>query len=87
MFQRVRIAGRVLPREFEEDPAPRLDFFLVCQQALLDHQLCLLVLKQPRSASLESPLSLLKSGSPYLNRHHRRCLTVRPSPIQEPQRQ
>ena len=34
MVQRVRIAGSVLPRNFE-DPLPSLPFFLVYSQALL----------------------------------------------------
>jgi hypothetical protein len=60
MFQRVCIAGVQL------QGLPSFLYATKRCSSWCDHRLCLLVLERPCSASLESPLSLLKSGSPSL---------------------
>ena len=50
--------------ELAKDPLPVFLYASKRCSSRSDHRLCLLVLKRPWSASLESPLSLLKSGSP-----------------------
>jgi hypothetical protein len=67
MFQRVRIAGRVLPGNLPKIHSQDLPSFLYASKrcsSRSDHRLCLLVLERPFSSSLENPSSsLLRSGS------------------------
>jgi hypothetical protein len=79
MFQRVRTAGWVLPGNLPKIHTQDLSSFLYASKrcsSRFNHRLCLLVLGLPR-------ISIVRHN---LNRHHR-CLTARPSPMQEPQRQ
>src|ERR1700743_1739113 len=67
IFQRVRIAGRVLPGNLSKIHSQDLPSFLYASKrcsSRSDHRLCLLVLECPCSASLKHPSSsLLDSGS------------------------
>jgi len=66
MFQRVRIAALVLPGNLPKIHSQDLPSFLYASKrcsSRSDRRLRLFVLERPCSASLESPLSLLKSGS------------------------
>jgi len=69
MIQRVRIGGRVLLRNFPKIHSQDSPSFLYASKrcsSRADHRFCLFVLERPCSASQESLLSLLKSGSPSL---------------------
>jgi hypothetical protein len=62
MFQRVRIAGRVLPGNLRNIHSQDLSSFLYASKrcsSRSDHRLCLLVLERPCSPSLEHSLSSL----------------------------
>jgi hypothetical protein len=62
MFQRVRIAGRVLPGNLRKIHPQDLSSFLYASKrcsSRFDHRLCLLVLEQPCSPSLEHSSSSL----------------------------
>jgi hypothetical protein len=68
MFQRVRIAGRVLPGNLRKIQSQGLPSFLYASKRCSsrpDHRLCLLVLEWLWSSSLEhsSSSALLRSGS------------------------
>jgi hypothetical protein len=67
MFQRVRIAGPVLPENLPKIQSQDLPSFLYAIKrcsSRSDHRLCLLVLECPCSTSLKHPSSsLLDSGS------------------------
>ncbi|KAH8797034.1 hypothetical protein F5882DRAFT_22836, partial [Hyaloscypha sp. PMI_1271] len=71
IFQRVRIAGRVLPGNLRKIHPQDLSSFLYASKrysSRSDHRLCLLVLERPCSPSLEhSSSSLLDSESLSLN--------------------
>lgn len=70
MFQRVRIAGRVLPGNLPKIQSQGLSSFLYASKrcsSSFDHGLCLLALERPSSSSLEHPESpLLDSESLFL---------------------
>jgi hypothetical protein len=61
MVQRVRTAAGVLPKKIHSQFS-----CIPASASRADHRFCLFVLEQLCSASQESPLSLLKSGSPSL---------------------
>jgi len=67
MFQRIRIAGRVLPGNLRKIHSQDLPSFLYATKrcsSRSDHRLCLHVLERLCSSSLEHPSSpLLRSGS------------------------
>jgi hypothetical protein len=71
IFQRVRIAGRVLPGNLPKIHSQDLSSFLYASKrcsSRSDHRLCLLMRERPGSSSLEYPSSsLLRSRSLSLN--------------------
>jgi hypothetical protein len=80
MFQRVRTAAEVLPRNFLKIHSQHLPSFLYTSKrcsSRSDHRLCLLVLKRPCSPSLEHPSSSLPDPDRYRSNHYRhRYLTA-----------
>jgi hypothetical protein len=89
MFQRVRIAGRVLPGNLPKIHSQDLPSFLYASKrcsSRSDHRLCLLVLERP--CSVKHPSSSLRdSGSLSLNPPSSSLLDAPSFAMQEPRHQ